>query len=63
MLRRQIRNLRSEKHTRLFDALIEDGKVTLELKNSKSELLRVPWDDVVYQVNAAKTDAGIETNK
>lgn len=54
--RKQIRNLHDTTHTgqRVFDAVVEGDKVTLEIKTSQKKLVQIPWDDVVAQVNAAK---------
>jgi hypothetical protein len=35
--------------------VIEDGKVFLEKKSDKNKYKRIPWEDVVYQVETAKT--------
>lgn len=55
-VRRHIRNLHdgSEDGERLFDAIVEGGRVTIELKTSKKQLVQVPWEDIVTQVDAAK---------
>ncbi|WP_294024925.1 hypothetical protein [Megasphaera elsdenii] len=54
--RKQIRNLHDTTPTgqRVFDAVVEGDKVTLEIKTSQKKLVQIPWDDVVAQVNAAK---------
>lgn len=54
--RKQIRNLHDTNPTgqRVFDAVVEGDKVTLEIKTSQKKLVQIPWDDVVAQVNAAK---------
>lgn len=44
----------SEDGERIFDAIVEEGRVTIELKTSKKQLVQVPWEDIVTQVNAAK---------
>lgn len=53
---KHIRNLHdgSEDGERIFDAIVEEGRVTIELKTSKKQLVQVPWEDIVTQVNAAK---------
>jgi len=61
-VRRQIRNIRCQKQTRVFDALVEEGEIYLELKTSKNRLLKIPWKDVVYQVDALRYDAEKEFN-
>lgn len=55
-VRKHIRNLHdgSEDGERIFDAIVEEGRVTIELKTSKKQLGQVPWEDIVPQVNAAK---------
>lgn len=55
-VRKHIRNLHdgSEDRERIFDAIVEEGRVTIELKTSKKQLVQVPWEDIVTQVNAAK---------
>lgn len=54
--RKHIRNLHdgSEDGERIFDAIVEEGRVTIELKTSKKQLVQVPWEDIVTQVDAAK---------
>lgn len=54
--RKQIRNLHDTTPTgqRVFDAVVEGDKVTLEIKTSQKKLVQIPWEDVVAQVNAAK---------
>lgn len=55
-VRKHIRNLYdgTEDGERIFDAIVEEGRVTIELKTSKKQLVRVPWEDIVNQVDAAK---------
>lgn len=55
-VRKHIRNLHdgSEDGERIFDAIVEEGRVTIELKTSKKQLVRVPWEDIVTQVEATK---------
>ncbi len=55
-VRRHIRNLHdgSEDGERLFDAIVEGGRVTIELKTSKKQLVQVPWEEILLQVEAAK---------
>ena len=55
-VRKQIGNLHdgSEDGERIFDAIVEEGRVTIELKTSKKQLVQVPWEDIVTQVDAAK---------
>ena len=54
--RKQIRNLHDTTPTgqRVFDAVVEGDKVTLEIKTTQKKLVQIPWDDIVAQVNAAK---------
>ena len=55
-IRKHISNLHdgSEDGERIFDAIVEEGRVTIELKTSKKQLVQVPWEDIVTQVDAAK---------
>ena len=55
-VRKHIRNLHdgSEDGERIFDAIVEEGRVTIELKTSKKQLVQVPWEDILLQVEAAK---------
>ena len=55
-VRRHIRNLHdgSEDGERLFDAIVEGGRVTIELKTSKKQLVQVPWEEILLEVEAAK---------
>lgn len=57
MIKRPIRNLHSDKPTppRFCDVVIEDGKVFLEKKSDRNKYEKIPWEDVVYQVETAKT--------
>lgn len=60
MIRRQIRNLHSDKPMppRFCDVIIENDTVFLEHKKfnkrDRTQYERIPWEDVVYQVEAAK---------
>ena len=56
MIKTPIRNLHSDKLVppRFCDVVIEDGKVFLEKKLDKNKYERIPWEDVVYQVETAK---------
>lgn len=58
-VRKHIRNLHdgTENGERIFDAIVEEGRVTIELKISKKQLVQVPWEDIVTQVDAAKYTA------
>lgn len=53
-MRRAIRNMHSDRQTRFCDVVFENGKAYLEKKNDKKQYERILWDDVVYQVEAAK---------
>lgn len=57
-IRKPIRNLRSNKDmpTRVFDVVIEGDNVDLEIKLNNKKFERIAWDDVIYQVELAKTD-------
>lgn len=59
MVKKPVRNLHSTKQTppRVFDVIVEDGKVDLEVKTDKNKYETIPWEDVVYQVEAAKKSA------
>ena len=56
MVKRPILCFGDEKPTpqRVFDVVVEGNKVDLEIKNDKKKIVKIPWDDVVYQVEAAK---------
>lgn len=56
MIRQPIRNLHSSKimPPRFCDVIVDGEKVYLEQKISKDKYEKIPWDDVVYQVEAAK---------
>ena len=62
MIRRPIRNLHSNKPMppRFCDVVIEDDAIFLEQKiidrRDRTQYARIPWDDVVYQVEAAKQE-------
>lgn len=58
MIERAIRNLHSDKPSPpMFCKVIVKGEeVYLESKNNK-RYETIPWEDVVYQVEAAKKDA------
>ncbi len=55
-MRSQILNLHSMKNPkpRFCDVIVENGKVTLEVKKDRDNVETLEWDDLVYQVNAAK---------
>lgn len=56
VVRKHIRNLHdgTPDGERLFDAIVDGEQVTIELKNRKKQLVQVPWEDIVTQVDAAK---------
>lgn len=51
-----VRNFRGTGRTpaRVFDVIVEDGKVDLEVKIDKMKFEKIPWEDVVCQVEAAR---------
>lgn len=53
-MRRPIRNLSSNSQfpTRVFDVIVEEERVDLEVKY-KGRVERIPWQDVVRQVDDA----------
>lgn len=55
-VRKHIRNLHdgSEDGERIFDAIVEGGRVIIELKTSRKQLVQVPWEDILLQVETAK---------
>ena len=57
MTKTAIRNLHSDKPIppRFCDVVIEDGKIFLEKKTDKQQFEKIPWEDVVYQVETAKS--------
>ncbi len=61
-MRIPIHNLRSSKNPppRLCDAIVENNDVMIEFKLNK-HLELIKWDDLVYQVNAAKEMCQNET--
>lgn len=56
MIKRPIRNLHSDRPTppRFCNVIIDGDEVFLENKTDKNKYQTIPWDDVVYQVEAAK---------
>lgn len=56
MVKRPIRDLHSNRQMppRFCDVVIEDGKIYLEQKKDKNKYVKISWEDVVYQVEAAK---------
>ena len=57
MTKTAIRNLHSDKPIppRFCDVVIEDGKIFLEKKTDKKQFEKIPREDVIYQVETAKT--------
>ena len=57
MTKTAIRNLHSDKPIppRFCDVVIEDGKIFLEKKTDKKQFEKIPWEDVDYQVETAKS--------
>ena len=55
MIRRPILFFSNEKPTpqRVFDVVIENDKIDLEIKVEKKKLIKIPWEEVVTQVKAA----------
>lgn len=56
MIKRPIFSFSDDKPTplRVFDVVVEGNKVDLEIKNNKKRIVKIPWDEVVSQVEAAK---------
>lgn len=56
MVKKPIRNLHSTKPVppRFCDVVIENNVVFLEKKIDKNKYEKIPWEDVVFQVEAAK---------
>jgi hypothetical protein len=56
MIKKPIRNLHSDKLTppRFCDVIIDGDKIYLEQKKDKNIFIKIPWEDVVYQVECAK---------
>lgn len=54
--RRHIRNLHdgTPDGQRVFDVIVEGDRVMIEVKTSQRHLVRIPWSDVVTQVEAAR---------
>lgn len=62
MIRKPIRDLHCESSVppRFCDAIIDSGRIFLELKvmrNGRSAISRIRWEDVVLQVEALKSTA------
>ncbi len=56
MIKRPIRDLHSDKEVqpRFCDVIVEGEKVYLEQKKDKNRYVKISWEDVVYQVEAAR---------
>ena len=56
MIKKPVRNLHSNKPNppRVFDVIVDGNKAYLEIKIKKNLIERIPWEDVLYQVEAAK---------
>lgn len=56
MLKRPVRDLHSDKPIppRFCDVIIDGDKVFLEKKTDNNKYEKISWEDVVYQVEAAK---------
>lgn len=57
MIKKPIRNLHSSQDVppRVFDVIVDGDRVALEVKIDKKKYEEIPWQDVVYQVEAAKS--------
>jgi hypothetical protein len=56
MIEKAIRDLHSGKTTppRFCDVIVDGDQIFLELKEKRPVSKRISWDDVVYQVEAAR---------
>jgi hypothetical protein len=56
MVKRPILCFSNEKPTpqRVFDVVVEGNKIDLEIKSDKKKIIKIPWNEVVSQVEAAK---------
>ena len=56
IIKKPVRNLSSNKAVapRVFDVVIDGDRIALEVKINKDKFERIPWDDVIYQVEVAK---------
>ena len=57
MVKKPIRNLHSTKpvQPRFCDVIVEGDKIFLEKKIDKNRYEKIPWEDVVSQVEAARS--------
>ena len=55
MVRRAIRNFHSDcpKPPRLFDVVVDNKDVSIEIKTDKNKIEKIPWPEVLLQVEAA----------
>lgn len=62
MIKRPIRNLHTDKSVppRIFDVVVDGDSVNLEVKNDKKKIVSIPWSDVVFQVEAARSEEKTE---
>lgn len=62
MTKRPIRDLHSSKSMppRFCDVVIEGDRIYLEQKRDKNNTLKIYWEDLLYQVEAAKRDAAAQ---
>lgn len=60
-MRKPILNLHSDKThpPRCCDVIIDKTGVNLEMKLDKDKYEKIPWEDVVYQVEIAKKMAAV----
>jgi len=56
MIKKAVRNLHSDKPNppRVFDVIVDGDRIDLEVKINKGRIERISWEDVLYQVEAAK---------
>jgi len=56
MIIRPILSFSNERLTpqRVFDVVVDGNNVNLEIKSNKKKIVKIPWDEVVSQVEAAK---------
>ena len=56
MIKRPILSFSKERPTpqRVFDVVVDGNKIDLEIKNERKKIVKIPWNEVVSQVEAAK---------
>lgn len=56
IIKKPVRNLHSDKPIppRVFDVVIDGDRIDLEIKTKRNILEKIPWEDVIYQVELAK---------